>query len=90
MFKLKTNLLLLNIFVLILLGLLFITNNYQVMGMGNKNSNNNEISNDEEYVLYINAEFSIQNELVNFKINDEKKDELLKKTKMYYKSNQQI
>ncbi|WAN63560.1 SVM family protein, predicted signal peptide [Candidatus Phytoplasma rubi] len=45
-----------NIFITIFLGLLFITNNYQVMGMSNKhnnNNNNNEIANDEEYVLYI-------------------------------------
>ncbi|WP_017193097.1 hypothetical protein, partial [Italian clover phyllody phytoplasma] len=65
---------------------LFITNNYQVMGMGNKNSNNNEISNYEEYVLYINEEFAIQNELVNFKINDEEKDALLKKQKFITKA----
>ncbi|WP_341266662.1 hypothetical protein [Candidatus Phytoplasma fraxini] len=49
------------------------------MAMGNKNSNNNEISNDEEYALYVQAEFSIQNELTNFKFNNEKKSELLYK-----------
>ncbi|ABC65189.1 conserved hypothetical protein [Aster yellows witches'-broom phytoplasma AYWB] len=49
------------------------------MAMGNKNSNNNEVSNDEEYALYVQAEFAIQNELTNFKFNNEKKSELLYK-----------
>ncbi|MBP5836284.1 SVM family protein [Candidatus Phytoplasma meliae] len=62
------------------LGLLFIFNNHQViMAMGNKHSNDNEISNDEEYSLYIQAEFAIQNELTNFKLDNEKKQELLYK-----------
>ncbi|WAN63261.1 SVM family protein, predicted signal peptide [Candidatus Phytoplasma rubi] len=86
MIKLQNQFKIINICLFIFLGLLFITNNYQVMGMGNKNSNNNEISNDEEYVLYINEEFVIQNELANFKINDEKKDALLEKQKCITKA----
>ncbi|WP_238374424.1 MULTISPECIES: hypothetical protein [16SrI (Aster yellows group)] len=42
------------------------------MAMRNKNSNNNEIVNDEEYALYVQAEFAILNELTNFKFNNEK------------------
>ncbi|MBS2126470.1 SVM family protein ['Fragaria x ananassa' phyllody phytoplasma] len=61
------------------LELLFIFNNHQVMAMGNKHSNNNEISNDEEYSLYIQTELAIQNELTNFKLDNEKKQELLYK-----------
>ncbi|MEC4559289.1 MAG: effector protein ['Conium maculatum' witches'-broom phytoplasma] len=40
---------------------------------------NNEILNDEEYSLYIQAELAIQNELTNFKLDNEKKQELLHK-----------
>ncbi|PEH36296.1 SVM family protein [New Jersey aster yellows phytoplasma] len=72
MFKIKHHLLFLNIFVFFGLGLFLITSNNYIMAMGNKNSNNNEISNDEEYALYVQAEFSIQNELTNFKFNNEK------------------
>ncbi|MGE9276608.1 MAG: SVM family protein [Candidatus Phytoplasma pruni] len=79
MFKIKHHLLFLNIFVFFGLGLFLITSNNYIMAMGNKNSNNNEISNDEEYALYVQAEFSIQNELTNFKFNNEKKSELLYK-----------
>ncbi|TKA87955.1 MAG: putative secreted protein, SAP67-like [Candidatus Phytoplasma asteris] len=79
MFKMKNHLLFLNIFVFFGLGLFLITSNNYIMAMGNKNSNNNEISNDEEYALYVQAEFSIQNELTNFKFNNEKKSELLYK-----------
>nr|ABI20739.1 unknown [New York elm yellows phytoplasma] len=87
MFKLQNQFKIINICLLYFLGLLFINNNHKIMGMGNKNSNNNsEISNDKEYALYVQAEIAIQNELVNFKINDEEKDALLKKQKFITKA----
>nr|WP_261974339.1 SVM family protein [Milkweed yellows phytoplasma] len=55
MFKIKHHLLFLNIFIFAFLVLFLITSNNPIMAMGNKHSNNNEITNDEEYALYIQA-----------------------------------
>ncbi|WP_017193160.1 SVM family protein [Italian clover phyllody phytoplasma] len=78
MLNLKNQFKMINVCLFYFLGFLFINNNYQVMAMGNKNSNNNsEISNDEEYVLYIKEEMLIQNRLINDKFNNEDKEQLL-------------
>ncbi|MDV3196787.1 MAG: SVM family protein [Pigeon pea little leaf phytoplasma] len=79
MFKLQDYLKIISIHLFIFLGLLFAINNNQFMAMGNKHINNNEISNDEEYALYIQEEYALQNELTHFKLNNEKKAELLNK-----------
>ncbi len=72
MVKLKNQFKTIYLFLITFIGLLFIFNNNRVMAMGNKHSNNNEILNDEEYSLYIQAELAIQNELTNFKLDNEK------------------
>ncbi|MDV3166482.1 MAG: SVM family protein ['Waltheria sp.' little leaf phytoplasma] len=78
MFKLQN----LSICLFIFLELLLIFHNNPIMAMGNKNSNNNnEISNDQEYVLYLKEEFIIQNELTNLTLCNDKKEELLRKQK---------
>ncbi|MBS2126279.1 SVM family protein ['Fragaria x ananassa' phyllody phytoplasma] len=79
MVKLQNRFKIFFIYFITFIGLFFIFKNHQVMAMGNKHSNNNEISNDEEYSLYMQAELAIQNELTNFKLDNEKKQELLYK-----------
>ncbi|XXP77404.1 MAG: SVM family protein [Lettuce witches'-broom phytoplasma] len=79
MFKSKNQYKTIYLCLITFIGLLFIFNTHQAMAMGNKHSNNNEISNDEEYSLYIQAELAIQNELINFKLDNDKKQELLYK-----------
>ncbi|MDV3199764.1 MAG: SVM family protein, partial [Candidatus Phytoplasma australasiaticum] len=79
MFTLPNHLKIIIIYLLTYLGILFIFYNNKVIAMGNKHSNNNEISNDEEYILYIQEEYAIQNELTHFKLDSEKKEELLHK-----------
>ncbi|WP_236628350.1 SVM family protein [Candidatus Phytoplasma ziziphi] len=56
MFKIKNNLLLSNIFLFILLELLFIINNYQVMAMDNNDisENNSIVDNNNEYNTFRN------------------------------------
>lgn len=74
MFKIKNNLLL-NIFAFILLGLLFIINNYQVMGMDNNDTseNNSVVDNHiDEYDIFRNLLLSqgrISQQLINALFN---------------------
>ncbi|MDV3143959.1 MAG: SVM family protein [Candidatus Phytoplasma australasiaticum] len=77
MFTLRNHFKIIIIYLLIFLGILFIFYNHKVIAMGNKYSNNNEISNDEEYAWHLQAEFAIQNELIHFKFDSDKKAELL-------------
>ncbi|MDV3139581.1 MAG: SVM family protein [Candidatus Phytoplasma australasiaticum] len=77
MFTLRNHFKIIIIYLLIFLGILFIFYNNKLIAMGNKYSNNNEISNDEEYAWHLQAELAIQNELTHFKFDSDKKTELL-------------
>ncbi|WKV64089.1 MAG: AYWB SAP67-like protein [Candidatus Phytoplasma australasiaticum] len=77
MFTLRNHFKIIIIYLLIFLGILFIFYNNKLIAMGNKYSNNNEISNDEEYAWHLQAELAIQNELTHFKFDSDKKAELL-------------